>query len=201
MEKIEKIILCWWERSSNSFALNVKIQNSGKHCSVFSTLYIHFWVHVSEKFLKIYLQLFNLSVMSDSATPWTAACQASLPFAISWSLLKLMSIELVMPSNHLILCRLPLLLHSVFPSIRVFSSESALCIRWPKYWGASASASVLPVKIQGWFPLGLTGVISLQSKGLSRVFSNTTVRKHQFFGTQSSLWSNSHIHTWLLEKP
>ena len=79
--------------------------------------------------------------MSDSATPWTAACQASLPFAISWSLLKLMSIELVMPSNHLILCRLPLLLHSVFPSIRVFSSESALCIRWPNYWSFSFSIS------------------------------------------------------------
>ena len=67
--------------------------------------------------------------------------------------------------------------------------------------GASASASVLPMTIQGWFPLGLTGLISLQSKGLSRVFSNTTVWKHQFFGTQPSLWSNSHICTWLLGKP
>ena len=67
--------------------------------------------------------------------------------------------------------------------------------------GDSASASVLPMNIQGRFPLGLTGLISLQSKGHSRVFSNTTVQKHQFFGTQPSLWSNSHIHTWLLEKP
>ena len=67
--------------------------------------------------------------------------------------------------------------------------------------GASASASVLPMNIQGWFPLGLTGLISLQFKGLSRLFSNTTVQKHQFFDTQPSLWSNSHIHTWLLEKP
>ena len=67
--------------------------------------------------------------------------------------------------------------------------------------GASASASVLPMNIQDWFPLGLTGLISLQSKGLSRIFSNTTVQKHQFFGTQLSLWSNFHIHTWLLEKP
>ena len=66
--------------------------------------------------------------------------------------------------------------------------------------GASASASVLPMNIQGWFPSGLTGVISLQSKGLSRVFSSTTVWKHQFFSAQPSLWSNSHIHTWLLEK-
>ena len=67
--------------------------------------------------------------------------------------------------------------------------------------GASASASLLPINIQGWFLSGLTGLISLQSKGLSRVFSNTTVQKHQFFGAQLSLWSNSHIHTWLLEKP
>ena len=67
--------------------------------------------------------------------------------------------------------------------------------------GASASTSVLPMNIQGWFPLGLTGLISLQSKGLSRVFSNSTVQKHQFFDTQPSLWSNSHIYTWLLEKP
>ena len=93
-----------------------------------------------------------------------------------------------------------LLLPSVFPSIRVFSNELALCIRWPKYW-VSASVSVLPMNIHGWFPLGLTGLISFLSKGLSRVFSSTTVRKHQFFGAQPSLWSNSHIHIWLLEKP
>ena len=112
------------------------------------------------------------------------------------SFLRLMSIESVMPSNHLILCHPLLLLPSVFPNIRVFSNESALCIRWPKYW-----SSILPMNIQDWFPLGLTGLISLQSKGLSRVFSNTTVQKHQFFCAQPSLWSNSHIHTWLLEKP
>ena len=84
-----------------------------------------------------------------------------------------------MPSNHLILCR-PLLLPPVFPNIRIFSNELVLCIRWPKYW-SSASASVLPMNIQNLFPLGLTGLISSQSKGLSRVFSNTTVQKHQFF--------------------
>ena len=218
------------------------------------------------------------------------------------SLLKLMSIESVMPSNHFILCCPLLLLSSIFPSIRVSSSESVLPIRWPNYWsftvlshiflrkklfpgsptvllllscsvvsdclqphglqhtrlpclslsprvcsnscplnrwchpttsfsvisfsfrlqsfpasgslpmswflesggqsiGVSASASVLPMNIQGWFPLELTGLISLHSKGLSRVFSNTTVQKHQFFGSQLSLLSNSHIHTWLLEKP
>ena len=83
----------------------------------------------------------------------------------------------------------------------VFSNESTLHMRWPST-RVSASASVLPVNIQGWFPLGLVGLISLQSKGHSRVFPNTTVQKHQFFGTYLSLWSNSHIHTWwLLEKP
>ena len=125
----------------------------------------------------------------------TAARQASLSFTISWSLLKLLSIESVMPSDHLILCHPLLLLSSIFPNIRVFSDESVLHIRWPKYC-ASASASVLPMNSQGWFPLGLTGLISLQSKGLSRVFSNTTGQKHQFFGTYPSLWSNSHSRTY-----
>ena len=87
-----------------------------------------------------------------------------------------------------------------FSSIRVFSNESALRIRWPKYWSFS-SASVLPINIHDWLLLGLTGLISLQSKWLTSVFSNTTVRKHQLFGAQPSLRSNSHIHTWLLEKP
>ena len=106
-----------------------------------------------------------------------------------------MSIESVMLSNYLIL--LPTsLLPSVFPSIRVFSSESVLS---PSDQSIRASASVLPMNIQGWLPLSLTGLI-LQSKRLSRVFSSTTVKKHQFFGIQSSLWSSSLIHTWLLEK-
>ena len=106
-----------------------------------------------------------------------------------------MSIESVMPSNHLILCRFLLLLPSIFTGINVFSNESVLCIRWPKYWSFSFSIN------SGLISLGLTGWISLQSKGLSRVFSNTTVQKHQFFGAKPSLWSNSHIHTLLLEKP
>ena len=91
-----------------------------------------------------------------------------------------------------------LLLHSTFPSIRVFSNESALRICGQSM---GASASVLPVNIQGWFPLGLTGLISLLPKRLSKIFSSTTDWKYQFFGTQPFLWSNSHIHTWLLEKP
>ena len=166
-----------------------------------------------------------------------------------------------MPSSHLILCRPLLLLPPIPPSIRVFSNESTLCMRWPKYWSFSFSISpsnehpglvsfrmdrlvgspcsgrdsqesspapqfksinssplsflhspsltsihdqwfskVLPMNIQDWFPLGWTGWIS-QSKGLSRVFSNTTVQKHQFFGAQPSSQSNFHIHTWPLEKP
>ena len=118
------------------------------------------------------------------ATSWTAARQASLSISNSWSLLKLMSIEMVMPSNHLILCHLLLLPPSILPSIRVFSNESVLCIRWPKYWSFSISPSM---NIQDWFPLGWTGWISLQSKWLWRVFFTTTVQKHQFFSAQLSL--------------
>ena len=111
-------------------------------------------------------------------------------FIISRSLLKLMSLESVMPSNHLILCCSLLLLLSIFPSLRVFSDELMLHIRWPKYWRFSFSNSTSNVNIQGWFPLGLTGLILL-SMGLSRVFSNSIVQKHQFFSTQPSLQSNS----------
>ena len=134
-----------------------------------------------------------LSCVRLFATPWTAAHQASLSITNSQSFLKLMSIKSVMPSNHPILCPPLLLLPSIFPSIRVFSNESVLHIRWPKYWSFSFNI-VLPMTIQNRFPLGLTGWISLQSKGLSRVFSNTTVQKHQFFGAQFSLY-NSQIHT------
>ena len=134
------------------------------------------------------------------ATPWTAVCQASLSITSSQSLLRLISIKSVMPSSHLLFCRPLLLLPSIFPTIRVFSKESVLRIRWPKYWSFS-SASVLQMNIQDWFPLGWTGWISLQSKGLSRVFSNTTVQKHQFFSAPLSSQSKSHIHTWPLEKP
>jgi len=134
------------------------------------------------------------------ATPWIAAHQASLSITNSRSPPKPMCIKSVMPSSHLILCRPLLLLPPIPPSIRVFSNESALCMRWPKYW--SFSFSISPSKnTQDWSPLGWTGWISLQAKGLSRVFSNTTVQKHQFFDAQLSSQSNSHIHTWPLEKP
>ena len=121
------------------------------------------------------------------------------PFSLSWSLLKLMSIELMMPFYHLLLCCSLLLLPSIFPSIRVFSDESSLPSGGQNI-GVWALASVLPMIIQDWFPSWWTGWISLLSKGLSRVFSNTTVQKHQFFSAQPSLWSNFHICTWLLEK-
>ena len=108
--------------------------------------------------------------------------------------------HVVMPSSHLILGRPLLLLPPIPPSIKVFSNESTLHMRWPNI-GVSASASFLAKNTQGWSPLEWTCWISLQSKGLSRVFSNTTVQKHQFFGAQLSLQSNSHIHTWPLEIP
>ena len=126
--------------------------------------------------------LFSRSVVSNSLHPhWLQRARLPCP-SPSWSLLKLKSIESVMPSNCLALCCPLTLLPSIFPSIRVFSKESALLIRWQSI-GVFAWASVLPMNIQDWFPLGLTGLNSLQSKGLSRVFSNTTVQKHQFFGT------------------
>ena len=126
--------------------------------------------------------------------PWTAAHQASLSITNTQSPPKPMSIESVMPSNHLILCHPLLLLPSIFPSIRVFSNESALNIRWPKYW--SLSFNISPSNEHpGLISFRMDWLISLQSKGLSKIFSNTTVQKHQFFGGQLSPQSNSHIHT------
>ena len=123
-----------------------------------------------------------------SCSSWTAALQASLSFTISWSLLRLMSIESVMPSNHLIRCCPFFSCPQFFPASRSFP-VSRLFASSGQNIGASASAWVLPMNIQGWFPLGLTPycLISLQSKWLSRVFSDTTVQKHQFFGAQLSL--------------
>ena len=135
-----------------------------------------------------------LSSIQLFAASWTAACQASLSITNSQRPPKPMFIESVIPSNHLILCRPLLLLPSIFPSIRVSSNESVLRIRWPNYWSFSFNISPSN-EHSGLISLGLTGWISLQSKRLSRVFSNTTVQKHQFFGTQPSSQSNSHIHT------
>ena len=141
---------------------------------------------------------FSRSVVSDSAIPWIAACKASLSITNSQSLLKLMSIKSVMPSNHLILCR-PLLLLPPIPPTSGSFPVSKLFTSGGQSIGVSPSASVLHT--QDWSPLGWTGWISLQSKGFSRVSSNTTVQKHQFFGAQLSSQSNSHIYTWPLEKP
>ena len=135
----------------------------------------------------------SLSRVRLSVTPMDCSTPGLPAITNSQSLLKPTSIELVMPSNHLILCRPLLLLSSVFPSIRVFSNDSALHITWSKYW--SFSFSISPSNGYSGFPLGWTGLISLQFKGLSRVFSNTTVQKQHFFGAQLSLWSNFHIHT------
>ena len=150
------------------------------------------WKEFSSVQLLSHVQLF--------ATPWTAAWQASLSTTNSRSPPKLMSIESVIPSSHLILCRPHLLLPPIPPSIRVFCNESTLH-RGGQSTGVSALASFLPKKSQGWSPSEWTGWISLQSKGVSRVFSNTTVQKHQFFGAQPYSQSNSHIHTWPLGKP
>ena len=136
--------------------------------------------------LRIFYQFSSVQSLSPVwlfATPWTAARQASLSITNSQSPPKPMSIEWMMPSSHLIFCHLLFLLPPIFPSIRVFSNESALHIRWPKYWGFSFNISPSNEHPE-WSPLAWTGWISLQSKGLSGVFSNTTVQKHQFFSAQ-----------------
>ena len=111
----------------------------------------------------------------------------------SWSLLKLMSIDSVMPCNHLILCRPLLLLPSIFPNIRAFANGSVLCIRWPKYWSFNFTISPSN-EYSGLISFRMDWLDLLAVQGTLKVFSNTTVQKHQFFSTQSSLWSNSHIH-------
>ena len=135
-----------------------------------------------------------LSHIQLFATPWTTRCQAALSLTNSLSLLKLTSSESVMQSNYLILCCPLVLLSSIFPSIRVFSNESVLQIRWPKYW--SFSFSISPTnECSGLISFRIDWLYLLAVKRLSRVFSNTTVQKHQFFSAQLSLWSNSHICT------
>ena len=144
---------------------------------------------------KIVVVVQSLSPVLHFVTPWTAAPQTSLSFTISQSFLKFLSIELVMPSNYLILCCPLLLLPSILPSIRVFSNELVLHIRWPKYCSLGLSTSVLPMNIQDWFPLGLTGLISLQSKGFSTVFSSPTVRRHRFFSSPFNAIPSSYFST------
>ena len=142
----------------------------------------------------------SLSHIGLFATPWISAYQSSPSITNSRSSLKLMSIEVVIPSSHLILCHPLLSCPQSLPKSGSFPI-SQLFAWGGQTIGVSASASVPPMNTQDWSPLGWTGWISLQSKRFSRVFSNTTVQKHQFFGAQPSSQSNSHIHTWPLEKP
>ena len=140
----------------------------------------------------------SLSCVRLYATPWIAARQASLSITNSRSLLKHISIESVIPSSYLTFCRPLLLLPSIFPSIRVFSSESALCIRWPKYWSFSF---MMPIQ---WifridFSLGLTHLLTVQGT-LKRLLQHQSL-KASILQCSAFLWSSSHIHTWLLEKP
>ena len=145
-----------------------------------------------------WISLLLFSHVKLFVTPWTAACQASLSFTISQSLLKLMSIELVIQSTISSSATPFSSCPQSFPESRSIPVNQ-LFTSGGQSIRVSASASVLLMNIQGWFPLGLPGLISLLSKGLSRVLSSTTIQKHQFFGIQPSLWFSSHIHTWLLE--
>ena len=153
-----------------------------------------------ERFEEFFSSVQSLSHVLFFAIPCTAARQASLSITNSQSLLKVTSTESVMPYRDLILCCPLRLLPSIFPASGSFQM-SQLFTSGGQNIGVSASASVLPMNTQDWSSLEWTGWISLQSKGLSRVCSNTTVQKHQFFGTQLSSQSKSHIHTWPLEIP
>ena len=177
---------------------NIEIQTIllVNHCVNDIVLFIPFIIlNTQNKCVELPLfRQFSCSVMSYSATPQTTACQASLSITNHQSLFKLISIELVISSNHFILCHPLLLTPSVFPSIRIFSNESALCIRWPMYWSFSFSISpsneysgLISFRM-GWFDL-----VAVQ--GTLKSLLNSTVQKHLFFGAQLSLQSNSHIHT------
>ena len=146
-----------------------------------------------------YSSVQSLNCVRLFLTPWITACQASLSITNSQSSLKLMFIHSLMPSSHLILCHPLFLLPPILPSIRVFSNESTLRMRWPKYW--SFSLSISPSNEHPGLIFRMDWLDLLAVQGLSRVFSNTTVQKHQFFSAQLSSQSNSHIHTWPLEKP
>ena len=197
-------------KNNNSHLLKSLPLLCARHCGVIIcisllSVYNYLWDSYNSTDEEIGLWFSSVQLFSRVrlfVAPWTAAPQASLSFTNSQSLFKLMSIESVMPSNHLILCRPLLLLPSIFPRIRVFQM-SQLFASGGQSIEVLASTSVFPVNIQDWSPLGWTGWISLLFKGLSRVFSSTsiTVQKHQFFSPQLSLWSNSHIHTWPVEKP
>ena len=188
------------------YNLEAKVKNSPEHIWVDPHPCLVFLVFDPFSFTSIIVKsrwfssVQLLSGVRLFATPWITTRQDSLPSPTPGSLLKLMSIELVMPSSHPIFCHPLLLLPPVPPSIRSFP-VSQLFTWGGQSIGVSASVSVFQMNTQDWSPLGWTGWISLQSKGLSRVFSNTTVQKYQFFSAQISSQPNSHIHRWPLEKP
>ena len=167
-------------KNSKCFFLELPVSGVVSYAAVIINTYSSYYSQNSQ-----FSSVQSLSHVRLFVTPWIAARQASLSITNSQSSPRLKSIESVMPSSHLILYHPLLLLPPIPPSIRVFSNESALHMRWPKYW-ISASALFPPKKSQGWSPSECTGWTSLQSKGLSRVFSNTTDQKHQFFCTQLS---------------
>ena len=180
-----------WSSRSPQQSLTYRGGFSRTTCLIEPILVIKGWpsIFCSVQFSSVarHVQLF--------ATPWTAARQTSLSITNSQSLLKLVSIESVMPSNHLILCRPLLILPSIFPALKSFQM-SQLFASGGQSIRVSASASALPINIPDWFPLGLTGWISLQSKGLSRVFCNTTVQKHRFFSAQLFLFISHFSGQW-----
>ena len=179
----------------------IKAQGDKDRMSIWSqTKYRHTNTHIMT-LLRVQLSsVQSLSLVWLFATPWTAAHQASLSITNSRSSPKLISIESVMPSSHLILCRSLLLLPSIFPSIRVFSNESALCIRWPKYW--SFRFSISPSNEHSGlisFRMDWLDLLAVQGT-LKSLLQHHSSKKHQFLGSQLSSQSNSHNHTWLLEK-
>ena len=189
--QLTKFGKCWIKRKQNGFFYSFITEFSFfevQICFLFSSLkgFNSAFPRFSSVQSLHWFQLF--------ATPWTATHQASLSITNSWIPPKLMSTESVMPSNHLILCRPLLLLLSIFPSIRVLSNESALHIRWPKYWGFSFNISPSN-EHPGLVSFRMDQLDILAVQGTLRVLSNTTVQKHQFFGAQLSLQFNSHIHT------
>ena len=182
--------------------INRASRSFGGTCNTvsFKLLCLQFkWTAKIIQFIVQFSSVQSLSSVWLFATPWIAAHQASLSITNSWSSLKLMSIESMMWSSHLILCRPLFFCSQSLPASESFP-VSQLFAWGGQSTGVSALASVLTMNTQDWSPLKWIGWISLQSKGLSRVFSNTTVQKHQFFGAQPSSQSNSHIHTWPLEK-
>ena len=198
------VIASWFESqpiSSGLTPLNLSQRLTSTHSCFCNQTQACFFIQLKWPFQFSSVQL--LSRVRLFATPWTAARQASLSITNTRSLPKLMSIESMMPSNHLIICGPLFHLHSIFPNIRVFSSESALRIRWPKYWHFSFNISPSkghPGPIS--FMMDWLDLLAVQGtlKSLLQHHSSK-VQNHQFFSAQLSLWSNSHIYAWLLEKP